>query len=32
MVDKNDSSNTLDEVAVKPLKPLTNLTFDFYGN
>jgi len=32
MVDKNaDSSVTVDEVAQKPSKPLSNLTFDFYG-
>jgi len=33
MVDKNDSSATVDggEQAQKPTKPLTNLTFDFYG-
>lgn len=31
MVDKNDSSATVDEAAQKPVKPLTNLTFDFYG-
>ena len=31
MVDKNDSSVTVDEAAQKQSKPLTNLTFDFYG-
>jgi len=32
MVDKNaDSSVTVDEVVQKPARPLTNLTFDFYG-